>query len=641
MNSQNSNLFRKQIILIAMIFLFLLIISDSNTIQAKNDKKKFKRGYLSWGIEDSVVIAYKAQNFVQRVDMDEKALRKKHEYHKDSYKPPRFAFYGYQFQDGELAYKLEKWGVTGSYPNSITDLIERICFTLPGVKARENKNYMYEKKFYISNPSSVINVSGNWKTEEIPRDVNQKIKIFGKFLFNPVMKDEKDKHFPANVTNLEEGLVLTETVFNQEFGYIEKVKVKFRYWYEWTKPAEPEKPQFNNNGRWEEFEILKTNMIDISVKTPLKNQITRAINMSIEALKRTQAFDGSWPYGANHLAGSTSICALALLSSGVKPDDPCINKAFEFLYKTEIKNIYDASLVCMVSEARGIPDSEWKLSNKNKMPDKFERNLDEKDRKLLQTALKFILTHRADKHPQTGIGLWDYPRENAPDNLRFDNSNSQFAVLGLYSAMRCNEKIDKQVFLDIAMQFMKTQEQKGPLVSLMLPKDEDKSKTKPKYYKYSVQARGWGYTVTGNRPDYNLSKSSGFAYGSMTAAGITSLAIARAGLYQLEELKSDLKIQIGDSLNSAMAFFQTYYDITGNPNVASRRSWYYYYLYGIERVGMLMGTEYIGQHEWYPEGAAILVMEQKRDGSWEGNITETAFALLFLKRATLPVFTGK
>jgi len=89
------------------------------------------------------------------------------------------------------------------------------------------------------------------------------------------------------------------------------------------------------------------------------------------------------------------------------------------------------------------------------MPDKFVRNLGEKDRKLLKTALKFILTNRADKHPRTGIGLWDYPRENAKDNLRFDNSNSQFAVLGLYSAMRCNEQIYKQVFIDVAEGFMK------------------------------------------------------------------------------------------------------------------------------------------------------------------------------------------
>ncbi|MCD4658188.1 MAG: hypothetical protein K8S87_11675, partial [Planctomycetes bacterium] len=607
MNTQNSRLFRRQTYLIALFIACLLIISDSNTTHAKDKKKKYKRGNLLWGIADSVVIAYKGQNFVQRVDMNAKALRKKEEYHKDSYKPPKFAFYGYQFEGGELAHKIEKWGVTGSYPNSITDLIERICFTLPGVKARSNKKYMYEKKFYISNPSSVINVSGHWKTDKIPRDVNEKIKIFGKFLLNPVKKDEKDKYFPPRISKLEEGLVLTETVFNQEFGYIESVKVKFRYWYAWTKPTEPEKPQFNNNGRWEQFEITKTNMIDISVKTPLKNQITRAINMSIEALKRTQSIDGSWPYGVNHLAGSTSICALALLSSGIKPDDACINKAFEFLYKTPIKNIYDASLVCMVSEARGIPASEWKLSNKNKMPEKFDRKLSSEDRKLLKTALKFILTNRADKHPRTGIGLWDYPRENAKDNLRFDNSNSQFAVLGLYSAMRCGEKIDKQVFIDIAEQFMKTQEQKGPLVSLMLPKDNDKSKskTKPKYHKYSVKARGWGYTITPNRPDYKLAKSSGYAYGSMTAAGITSLVIARAGLHQLDELKSSLKFRIRDSLHSAMAFFQTYYDITGNPNASGRRSWYYYYLYGIERVGMLMGTEYIGEHEWYPEGAAI------------------------------------
>jgi len=69
----------------------------------------------------------------------------------------------------------------------------------------------------------------------------------------------------------------------------------------------------------------------------------------------------------------------------------------------------------------------------------------------------------------------------------------------------------------------------------------------------------------------------------------------------------------------------------------------YYYLYAIERAGMLYGTEYFGRHEWYAEGAKVLLKEQKADGSWTngdqhfGPVIDTCFAILFLRRATRPL----
>lgn len=42
-----------------------------------------------------------------------------------------------------------------------------------------------------------------------------------------------------------------------------------------------------------------------------------------------------------------------------------------------------------------------------------------------------------------------------------------------------------------------------------------------------------------------------------------------------------------------------------------------------------------GAHDWYREGADLLLSLQRENGSW-GDHVETAFAVLFLKRATSP-----
>ncbi len=44
----------------------------------------------------------------------------------------------------------------------------------------------------------------------------------------------------------------------------------------------------------------------------------------------------------------------------------------------------------------------------------------------------------------------------------------------------------------------------------------------------------------------------------------------------------------------------------------------FYWLYSVERVGRMLDTDFIGIHEWYPEGAAWLVHGQQADGMWHG-----------------------
>ena len=69
---------------------------------------------------------------------------------------------------------------------------------------------------------------------------------------------------------------------------------------------------------------------------------------------------------------------------------------------------------------------------------------------------------------------------------------------------------------------------------------------------------------------------------------------------------------------------------------------HYYYLYALERLGIFLDTETFGPHEWYPRGVEYLLAKQAPDGQWNegpwpGPITETCFAILFLKRATPPL----
>src|SRR5262249_438165 len=67
-----------------------------------------------------------------------------------------------------------------------------------------------------------------------------------------------------------------------------------------------------------------------------------------------------------------------------------------------------------------------------------------------------------------------------------------------------------------------------------------------------------------------------------------------------------------------------------------------YYLWSVERVGVLCGLKTIGGKDWYKWGVKHLLPAQKEDGSWftrgylgSSPTIDTCFALLFLKRADL------
>ena len=92
-------------------------------------------------------------------------------------------------------------------------------------------------------------------------------------------------------------------------------------------------------------------------------------------------------------------------------------------------------------------------------------------------------------------------------------------------------------------------------------------------------------------------------------------------------------------LADGAAWVASKFTVTSNPIRGGGH--HYYYLYGLERAGVLYETPKFGTHDWYAEGAQYLIKSQRPDGSWS-NLTNTCFAVLVLKRATRPlVATGE
>ena len=78
-------------------------------------------------------------------------------------------------------------------------------------------------------------------------------------------------------------------------------------------------------------------------------------------------------------------------------------------------------------------------------------------------------------------------------------------------------------------------------------------------------------------------------------------------------------------------------NFTVNSNPKKGGPWHYYYLYGLERAGVLYDTKKFGSRDWYAAGAKLLVAKQGADGNWGAHRRDTCFAILFLKRATRPL----
>jgi len=279
--------------------------------------------------------------------------------------------------------------------------------------------------------------------------------------------------------------------------------------------------------------------------------------------------------------GRTALCAYALLAAGVKPQEPRMKQTLEWLAKVPMKGTY----------ARALRANVWALLGR-----------DSSYRKNLADDVAYLM------HGIDGRGGYDYvphgkpmhasmdPRSR-PRNVRYDNSNSQLAVLGVWAGVRCGAEVPLWYWQLVERHWAQDQQNDG----------------------------GWCYQQKGN------------SYGSMTVAGVATMFICFDALYHKQFVQCQARTDY-PPIVKGLNWLDRNFSATNNPNKGMNH--YYYYLYGLERVGLASGYKYFGKTDWYKMGVSALLGRQRGNGSW-GDVVDSSFALLFLARGRHPILSNK
>ena len=366
-------------------------------------------------------------------------------------------------------------------------------------------------------------------------------------------------------------------------------------------------------------------------------RVDAAITKGAAWLATRQADDGHWKsgYDAQFAGGTTALSLLALLESEFNRHDPVVERGLKAMYASPLDKVYSAAIAMMVVEAYRVPPGERKARREGVAFEDTVRKLSDAEKELMRAKLALIVNGREHN-------AWGYPGkpQNAGPGWPGDLSNTQYALLGMKAAARCGFESDERVYLDILRILLDAQEQEGEKVKLMV----DRKVTKDGYGDEIIRpatVRGWRYkwrvVVKSGRSTqaFNVTEDDKPS-GSMTCAGISCLAIIHSEMHRKPKYRSKMK-DVRDAIDSGFAWLDANWSVEDNPG--GKIEWHYYYLYGLERAGMLTDRRWVGHHDWYREGAEYLLDQQGGAGGWSGDVLKTCFALLFLKRSTQPVTT--
>ena len=416
------------------------------------------------------------------------------------------------------------------------------------------------------------------------------------------------------------------------------------------------------------------------------DEVQRAVDRGVEGLKRMQNTDGRWPH---EQIGATALAGLALLECGVGADDKAIQRAAEAVRRASVteRHTYSISLTILLLDRLGDPadipliesltvrllagqgsDGGWtydcpgisaeeqrrlqaKVDERKELrgrrelpkpgetkrtakdlPDEIRRQLEAIDRGEAAAATPPGATVPGD--PTIGLSRVGFPS---------DNSNTQFAALALWVGRRYGLPVEKAV-TRLSERFRRTQMPDGT----------------------------WTYTSLAPPPGapemmIQMHMKMG-ASAAMTCAGVMVLAIAdgtavelvkeRKPEAKLPDLRDDYLKRGLQALSEVIENPQTVRNEApmlpvppggfpppgkggppqggaGRPERVGGRT--YYFLWSLERAAVALGLDTIGKKDWYGWGAEVILANQDHDGMWHGAYddcgADTAFALLFLKRA--------
>jgi hypothetical protein len=383
--------------------------------------------------------------------------------------------------------------------------------------------------------------------------------------------------------------------------------------------------------------------------------IQQAIDRGVAALKKEQGFNGIWNRWG---IGSTALAGLTLLECGLPPNDPCVQKAADAVREASpsMAHTYTLSLIIMFLDRLGEPADTpliqalgvRLLAGQNvaggwtyncPVPDETEQQrlrtlVLQRNKLVARTELPKLQPGQRpplDSEVQKQLRLINREAPQGPDKDNpfgrggvGDNSNTQFAILGLWAARRHSVPIE-EALTQLDARFRGSQNGDG----------------------------GWGYMPgSTHRPGMPST-------GAMTCAGLLGLAFSLGGANEAV-LRTNPNGPAGGGegrllprdpardpavRNGLIALGTAIGQPIGNPRGKGpppgrgpglRKG--YYFLWSVERVAVAFSLNTIGKKDWYAWGSEILLASQEADGSWSGEHgaeVDTCFALLFLRRANL------
>ena len=387
-----------------------------------------------------------------------------------------------------------------------------------------------------------------------------------------------------------------------------------------------------------------------------QKKIEDAIAKAMDRLMADQDSDsGAWRYDENvedvkkdpNALGNTALATLALFENGIAPNEPHMRKALKFLRERTPLNeeTYGISLVTIALSRIG----------------------QRQDLELIRECASRLVAS------QLNTGGWHYKtyritREKGATqdkNGLGDLSVTQFAVLALWQAQRAKAINAEPALRKVRQRLAWAQTENGgwnyPGVS-DLGGDSHTMTTAATYL--------W---LCGSAAQIKKARLAGEAtVPSDTSAKIFEVLQAAAEKHKEAAskakqgqgpkdgdkkgetgfqypVKAPPELQatnpsplVGDPvLDKAMKRVGEWADsVMANPGAG----YWYYYLWSVQRLGVLLGAEKFGKTAWYNVGAEALVARQSEDGSFgvkkgdKGHYKygpDTSFALLFLRKANL------
>lgn len=375
--------------------------------------------------------------------------------------------------------------------------------------------------------------------------------------------------------------------------------------------------------------------------------------------------------------GEQALAVLALLRCGVPRDSAPIAEALGGIRRGPPQETYVVSVSAMALAAQYEPSRDAfapdtiDASGRHVLPP-VPAGVNPVDRAWLQEAVSFLVESqqiwsdsrrfrkdgavargRSPRHRHGGSAGsvvrdiprgWGYPgsRLESASADWIDVSNTQYALLGLKAAARCGVRVPASTWASALALLLEWQSERGQRVRLR--GNEVRGERRVEWME-AARARGYAYTGPAG--------GEASVTGGRTAAGVGSLMICQSELWDSPRFAGPLRERTRIAIRDGLAWMQRHFTVTTNPGRDTARAlrgsdgsgydpWYASYLYAMERTGVMGHIRFIGDHDWYAEGAEELI---RRQGAGLRMRADACFDLLFLSRAsfrtTNPVITPR